>query len=125
MHVRSLVKATILAEIGMALLIGLLALAVRLLLGDDWTQGMPWGICIFGATGVSGDYYRRRPPNRRRGVLAGLAVLGVLAVAITTVADLWVPGDLGGNVYVGLALMATLPVANGVFAYVAGPPTAR
>ncbi|MFB7471585.1 hypothetical protein [Kitasatospora sp. NPDC056184] len=125
MHVRGIVKATIVAELATVALFGLLALAMWLVLGDEWVRDIPWGACALGASGVAADYFRKGPPNRRRGVQAGLAVLVVLVVAAMAVATLWLPGEPGEDMSAAVALMIALPVANGVFAAVAGPPPAR
>ncbi|WP_380281918.1 hypothetical protein [Kitasatospora purpeofusca] len=120
-----MVKATIVAEIGTAVLMGLVALVAWLVLGDEWVRDIPWGACAFGASGVAADYFRKGPPNRRRGVQAGLAVVVVLTAAVGVAVEQWLPGEFGDSMDVALALTIALPVANGVFAAVAGPPPAR
>ncbi|MFE6865727.1 hypothetical protein ACFVFS_04160 [Kitasatospora sp. NPDC057692] len=125
MHVRGIVKATIIAELATTALVGLLVLAMWLVLGDAWVRDIPWGSCALGATGVAADYFRKDPPNRRRGVQAGLAVLLVLVLAAMVAADQWLPSEPGGGMSATVGLPIALPVANGVFAFVAGPPPVR
>ncbi|MER7706749.1 hypothetical protein ABTX81_28115 [Kitasatospora sp. NPDC097605] len=125
MHVRAVVTATVVAELVGLVSIGLITLLARLLLGDDSTDGVPPGVLIMFATWVAHDYYGKRPPHRRRGVPAGLAALGLVGVAGLEVAEYCLPGGTAENLLDALVLVIALPVANGVFAAVAGPPPGR
>ncbi|MFF7454390.1 hypothetical protein [Kitasatospora sp. NPDC008115] len=123
MHVRRLVTATILAELLGAVLAGLVYSLFRLLPGD-WTEGVAWtGLPLMAAIAPLADHFARRPPHRRRGVLAALPALVVTGIALLSVTDRWFAGveGLGGAVAMGIAL----PVAAGVFAAVSGPASER
>ncbi|WP_406086620.1 hypothetical protein [Kitasatospora purpeofusca] len=122
MHVRDMVAATVVAEIVGVLFACLLGLAVWTLLGEGWLRDLPWALSAVGAVGVAVEYDRKRPPRRLRGVLAGVAALGAVAVVAAAVADRVLPDAAGTGLIGAIALLLAVPVANGVLAAAAGRP---
>ncbi|GAA1388134.1 hypothetical protein GCM10009639_14190 [Kitasatospora putterlickiae] len=120
MHVRETVTAAVVAETVGALVAGLAAVVVRLVTGD-WPDGTAWSsVPVMAATGVAVDHYRKGPPHRGRGALAGLLTLGAASPGLMAVTGLWLPGDEGLDG--ALAVVLAIPVAAAVFAAAAGPP---
>ncbi|MFE7190052.1 hypothetical protein [Kitasatospora sp. NPDC057541] len=126
MSVREMVALTLALE-----LLGALFLGAVLLVGWLVTDGLidlaPWSrLALMGPCGLVVGYFRRRPPRRLRAVLAGMLSFALVCFLVVTAAERWLPGlaestDLDGV----LALVVAFVPANGVFAFVAGPPTER
>lgn len=72
------------------------------------------------AVGPVGEYYRSDPPQRRRGVAAGVLVMVAAFVLVEAALDVLLPALADGDLDMAPGLLVSVPLGVAAFARVAG-----